>query len=37
LGKHRVLHLDEAIRETAEMWRARYEAIDAYVQKQRGR
>jgi para-nitrobenzyl esterase len=36
-GKHRVLHLDEAIRETAEMWRARYEAIDAYVQKQRGR
>jgi para-nitrobenzyl esterase len=31
----RVLHLDEKIHETADSMRARYEALDAYVDKQR--
>jgi para-nitrobenzyl esterase len=33
----RVLHLDETIRDAADTWRPRYEALDAYVKKQRGR
>lgn len=33
----RVLHLDETIRDAADALRPRYEALDAYVKKQRGR
>ena len=33
----RVLHLDETIRDTDDPLRPRYEALDAYVTKQRGR
>ena len=35
-GGGRVLHLDETIRDAADSLRPRYEALDAYVQKQRG-
>jgi para-nitrobenzyl esterase len=35
-GGGRVLHLDETIRAAADSLRPRYEALDAYVQKQRG-
>jgi para-nitrobenzyl esterase len=34
---HRVLHLDETVREAPEAHRARYEAVDAFVDEQRGR
>jgi para-nitrobenzyl esterase len=33
----RVLHLDETIHDAADPLRPRYEAIEAYVDKQRGR
>jgi len=33
----RVLHLDETIRDAADSLRPRYQAIDAYVQKDRGK
>ena len=32
----RVMHLDETIHDAADSLRPRYEALDAYVQKQRG-
>ena len=36
-GGGRVLHLDETIHDAADSTRARYEAIDTYVEAQRGR
>jgi para-nitrobenzyl esterase len=36
-GDGRVMHLDEHIRDAADALRPRYEALDAYVKKQRGR
>ena len=36
-GGGRVMHLDEPLHESADSLRPRYEALDAYVQKQRGR
>ena len=36
-GGGRVMHLDETLRDAADPLRPRYEALDAYVQKQRGR
>jgi para-nitrobenzyl esterase len=36
-GGGRVLHLDDTIRDAADPWRPRYEALDVYVKKQRGR
>jgi para-nitrobenzyl esterase len=35
-GGGRVMHLDEPIHDSADTFRPRYEALDAYVQKQRG-
>ena len=35
-GGGRVMHLDEPLHESADSLRPRYEALDAYVQKQRG-
>ena len=32
----RVMYLDEPLHESADSFRPRYEALDAYVQKQRG-